>query len=232
MEHIGQAIMAATDSLQSGQNTLISANQPQMTERRPLTESEVLAVLEGIGIPKRYLHAKRADISGDYWKLTEGYRTGQHEGLYIHGIPGCGKSHLAAALIRARIESIKVNAEIEDASLLSPGMLWVSVIDLLLEIKRSFKDDSDATEDEVIGKYSRVKYLTLDDIGVEKTTDWVLQTLYTIIDKRYRDMKRTVITSNLTLDQIADKIGDRIASRIAGMCDVIELKGKDRRTGA
>jgi DNA replication protein DnaC len=197
-----------------------------------LNEREVAAIIEGIGIPKRYFYAKKTDISGVHWKLTEGYRTGQREGLYIHGIAGCGKSYLAAALIRARVESIKVNVEIEDASLLSPGMLWVSVTDLLLEIKRSFKDDSDATEDEVIGKYSRVKYLTLDDIGVEKTTDWVLQTLYTIIDRRYRDMMRTVITSNLTLDQAADKLGDRIASRIAGMCDVIELKGKDRRTGA
>jgi DNA replication protein DnaC len=37
------------------------------------------------------------------------------------------------------------------------------------------------------------------------------------------------VTSNLTLDAIAEKVGDRIASRIAGMCKVVEIRGKDRR---
>jgi len=40
-----------------------------------------------------------------------------------------------------------------------------------------------------------------------------------------------LITSNLTLDEIAEKVGDRIASRIAGMCKVVEVRGKDRRIG-
>ena len=44
-------------------------------------------------------------------------------------------------------------------------------------------------------------------------------------------MRRTIITSNLLISDIAEKVGDRIASRIAEMCGggVIELKGKDRR---
>jgi DNA replication protein DnaC len=42
----------------------------------------------------------------------------------------------------------------------------------------------------------------------------------------------TIITSNLTLEEVSEKVGDRIASRIAGMCKVIELKGIDRRVEA
>ena len=77
----------------------------------------------------------------------------------------------------------------------------------------------------------RKKCLILDDMGAEKTSEWSIQTLYSIIDRRYRDEKQTLITSNLTLDEIAEKVGDRIASRIAGMCKVVEIKGKDRRIG-
>jgi DNA replication protein DnaC len=69
----------------------------------------------------------------------------------------------------------------------------------------------------------------MDDLGVEKTSEWSMQTLYTITDWRYRELRQTLVTSNLTLDEIAGKVGDRIASRIAGMCKVVELKGKDRR---
>ena len=71
----------------------------------------------------------------------------------------------------------------------------------------------------------------MDDMGAEKTTDWSMSTLYVLIDKRYSEMMPTIITSNLTVAEVADKVGDRIASRIAGMCKVIELKGKDRRLG-
>ena len=107
--------------------------------------------------------------------------------------------------------------------------LFVSIPDLLLEIRHSFKEKSETDEQDIINKYSEIDLLVLDDLGIEKTSEWSIQTLYTIIDRRYRDMKRTIITSNLNLKEIADKLDDRISSRIAGMCDCITLKGADRR---
>lgn len=200
------------------------------TEKRPLRQEEVMAILAGIGIPERYREAQKIDIDDLIWSLTDPYRWGKSEGLFLHGKPGRGKSYLAAALIRARIEAIRVPEDISDASQLTHGMIWVNVTDMLLEIKACFKEGAAADSEEVvIGKYASVKWLTLDDIGPEKTTDWVLQTLYTIIDRRYRDMRRTVITSNLSIPEIELKVGARIASRIAGMCEIIELRGKDRR---
>jgi len=50
-------------------------------------------------------------------------------------------------------------------------------------------------------------------VHAEKTTEWALQTLFVIIDRRYRNMVKTIITSNLSLNEISEKIGDRIASR-------------------
>lgn len=201
-------------------------------EKRPLRPEEVSAILEGIGIPQRYRDAQKIDIDDLTWSLTDPYRWGKREGLYINGKPGRGKSHLAAALVRARIEAMKVPADIGDASNITSGMMWVTVTDMLLEIKACFREGAAVdSEDAVIGRYATIPYLTLDDIGPEKATDWVLQTLYTIIDRRYREMRRTVITSNLSIPEIETKVGSRIASRIAGMCEIIELRGRDRRLG-
>ena len=77
--------------------------------------------------------------------------------------------------------------------------------------------------------YFNTPLLILDDLGAEKTTDWALQSLYIIINKRLSEELQTIITSNLSLDELRDKIGDRIASRIAGMCKIVKLTGRDRR---
>jgi DNA replication protein DnaC len=74
-----------------------------------------------------------------------------------------------------------------------------------------------------------MRCLILDDLGTEKVSDWVLQSMYQIINARYVQMRQTVITSNHSLEELRSRIGDRIPSRIAEMCEVFELRGKDRR---
>ena len=49
------------------------------------------------------------------------------------------------------------------------------------------------------------------------------------MDRRYREELRTIITSNLSIEEIQEKLDDRIASRIVGMCRVCILQGRDRR---
>ncbi len=125
-----------------------------------------------------------------------------------------------------------------------PNPRIIAIPDLFHVIKASFgKKDGEPdpwndtrhvpvkemSEHQILDYYSSVRVLFLDDIGTEKTTDWAQQTLYTVIDHRYREVLQTVITSNLSLNELSDKTGDRITSRIAEMCVVIELKGQDRR---
>lgn len=106
---------------------------------------------------------------------------------------------------------------------------WVNVPRLLHEIRQSY-NKSEADND-LVGLYSRATWLCLDDLGVDKTTDWVVQTLYLIVNNRYENMLETVITSNLSLEELAERMGDdRLASRIAGMCKVVKMEGEDRRT--
>lgn len=132
------------------------------------------------------------------------------KGLYIFGRSGSGKTHIAAAIVNKIVkESIS-------------NIRFVQTIDLLLEIKKSFKSD-EATELDIIEKYSKVPYLIIDDIGVEKPSDWSFSIFYKIINDRYVNKMQTFITSNFSLIELERRFDERIASRIVEMCEVIKM---------
>jgi DNA replication protein DnaC len=94
-----------------------------------------------------------------------------------------------------------------------------------LEIRATFSGTG--SESDVVRKYQRMPYMVLDDLGAEKMTDWSVSSLYVVLSGRYNANRPTIVTSNLTLAQIAEW-EPRIASRLGGMC-VVQLDGKDKR---
>lgn len=147
-------------------------------------------------------------------KIIENYNKG---GLYLRGNTGVGKTHIAVCIMKRLIEQ-------------SIPAVFISIPELLLEIRDTFKGNNESSELQIIDEYGYTKKtVVFDDIGSEKVSDWSLQTLYLIIDRRYREILPTIVTSNLSLDELSEKLSDRIASRIAGMCEIIEIKGDDQR---
>lgn len=122
----------------------------------------------------------------------------------------------------------------------SREVFFITVPELLLEIRATFgqkksfdsweKSDPNQTEEQVIDKYSKVELLILDDLGSEKTSDFTIQSLYLIIDRRNRELRPTIITTNLSLQEIEDNLGARIASRLADMT-IIKINMPDYRKG-
>jgi hypothetical protein len=110
---------------------------------------------------------------------------------------------------------------------------FMRTVDLLKAIRNSFNDNSGDSEKYLLDYYgAKVPFLVLDDLGAEKVSDFVLQTLYDLLDRRYGECLETLITSNLSLEELAGHYlghGDRLASRIAGMGPTLVLRGKDRR---
>lgn len=147
------------------------------------------------------------------------------KGLYLFGKVGCGKTMLAAKVVVEYARRLFVLNDFVEES-----VCFVTAPGLLQEIRASFQKDSPNQEEKIVGDLSSVRLLVIDDLGAEKTSEWALQTLYVIINNRYESMLPTIFTSNLSLDELAEKLGsDRIPSRIAGMCEIIELDGDDRR---
>lgn len=169
-------------------------------------------------IPKRYQTAKWEDVPDNvrtlFWDIRKTRR-----GIYLHGDVGCGKTHAAYAMKMWW-----------DNHVTRPAIFW-NTAELIREIKLDFERqpmDKKRIEEGLIGE-EKQPLLFLDDIGAEKMTDFVAETFYLIINDHYVHMRPIIFTSNLGIDELADRVGDRTASRIAESCDIIHLKGGDRR---
>lgn len=164
------------------------------------------------GVPKIFLNVK---LPTDYEK---------HKSLFITGACGTGKTHKAVSLMKGYVDSLPCHNFVSPYKNLP---IFITVPELLMKIRSCFSLNE--CEEMIVEKYSNCSLLVLDDIGIEKTSEWALQTLYVILNKRYSEQLQTIITSNLSIEEIGEKLRDRIASRIAGMCKIVKLTGKDRR---
>jgi DNA replication protein DnaC len=82
----------------------------------------------------------------------------------------------------------------------------------------------------------RADLLVLDDIGAEKTTEWVEETMNLIVNTRYNERRLTIFTSNfLDIPDDAEptslvfRIGHRMRSRLHEMCEFVQMDGADYR---
>ena len=137
-----------------------------------------------------------------------------NESIVLIGNTGCGKTHLAVSMLRESGNGY-------DA-------VFITVPELLLKIRSCFRDGATESEEEIIGRYAQAKVLILDDLGAEKSTAYSITTLYLIIDRRIQQERRTIITTNLTMEQIEDSLGARIASRLSEM-KIIKIGMADYR---
>lgn len=139
-------------------------------------------------------------------------------GLWLQGDTGTGKTTLAMAVSKAALDAGRTAA-------------IYSLPGLLARIRRTF--DGDAGEDSYFTFFNRlvsVDLLHLDDLGAENRTEWVLEQLYAIIDRRYSDRRSILVTTNLEEPELFAQLGDRIVSRLTEICgDPRVLKGPDKR---
>jgi DNA replication protein DnaC len=133
--------------------------------------------------------------------------------LTLAGNAGRGKTWLAVAVAR---ELIVDGKEVK----------FVRSLDMLDSIREGFKDNSSQEE---MDFFKRHPNLIIDDLAVEKSTDWAIEQIYSIIDHRYCYQRSTIITTNLKASEIAARMGSRIASRLRAAGDYIWIDGKDRR---
>lgn len=138
-------------------------------------------------------------------------------GLMLLGPVGTGKSSAAALLAR-------------EAILVGRTCLWQYVPDLIDELS-----DKPAKRAEAVRRAGSVDLLIWDDFGVRDMADWELGYLDQIVERRYREFRPMVVTTNLTTDDLIvesrlKRITDRWRERTAG--DRVVLSGDSMRENA
>ncbi|HMS61764.1 MAG TPA: ATP-binding protein [Solirubrobacteraceae bacterium] len=147
-------------------------------------------------------------------KLDE--RLDQGRGLWFFGGVGTGKTTLAMLISAAALES-------------GHGVAIYSLPRLLAEIRETFESDLEGSYTTLMDRLTEVDLLHLDDVGAEKTSPWVLEQLYAIVNARYEAERSMIITTNLERAPLAEQIGERTVSRLEEMCDMVPFYGRDRR---
>lgn len=137
-------------------------------------------------------------------------------GLLFIGETGTGKTHLAVAILQELIQKQYAG-------------VFYNIITLLDELRASYNSQDESEQWEIIDRVRDTSILVLDDLGAEKTSGWVNDRLYAIINYRYENKKTTIVTSNKSHAELNDQIGNRIISRLVEMCRVIPFQGKDYR---
>jgi len=204
-----------------------------MRRCRCLDTGRIERLMADARIPKRYEHCDldsyipndptQKKAKADTTRFLEKYPL-IDMGLLFLGPCGVGKTHLAVSILR------RVITEKGDSC------LFYDFRDLLREIQLSWDSVSQVSEWDILRPVLEARVLVLDELGSNKPTDWVRDTIAHIINCRYNERRITIFTSNYLdtpmrsgEETLTDRVGIRLRSRLYEMCKLIDIRGKDFR---
>jgi DNA replication protein DnaC len=134
--------------------------------------------------------------------------------LIFQGVNGCGKTHLAAAIVNYRYEAKK-------------PALFQTVPEFLDHLRSAFAPGSAVPYDELFNTVCSTPLLVLDDFGEQSATPWAQEKLYQVINYRYNARLATVITTTSSFDEIESRVSSRMVDPRISM--VINITAPDYR---
>lgn len=161
----------------------------------------------------------RFEESGYNYKALAAIKTfnWKKESILLCGPRGTGKSHLAAIAKRPLIMQ-------------GLDVITVSMPEVLGRVRTNIKDGKVLNGE--IARMATVKVLSIEDMGVEKPSEFVVEFYYRVIDGRYKEAKNgMLITMNQSIEDLEsawrpfDQYG-RVTSRLMEMCKIESLRGE------
>jgi DNA replication protein DnaC len=190
--------------------------------------------LANANIPKRYQHCSLDNLRAYNDSLreavakarsfVEGFPGRVDRGLLLLGHAGVGKTHIAVGILHAVARKTGIQS------------LFYDTRNLLTIIRSSYDPVVRTSSTHILRPVMEVPFLVLDDLGAERPTDWVEETMNLIVNTRYNERRMTLFTSNFAdVPDIEDpnsllcRIGFRMRSRLQEMCSTIEIDAADFR---
>lgn len=140
-----------------------------------------------------------------------------YHNLFFYGTVGTGKSFLSGCVAKELIES-------------GHSVIYFSatgLFDLLSKNSFDYKN-RDELRDTYADLY-QCDLLIVDDLGTELTNQFVTSQLFALLNERHMGKKATIISTNLSLEELRNRYSDRIFSRITSNYEICKLSGQDIR---
>lgn len=138
--------------------------------------------------------------------------------LLLSGDTGLGKTFLSASI--ARVVSENGHSVVYDTA---------SHIFSRFEAQKFRRESGEEDADGDVERYLKCDLLIIDDLGTEMTTSFVQSAFYQIVNTRLMTGKKTVISTNLSPDEIGSRYGAAVRSRIEGEYRILPFFGEDIR---
>lgn len=133
-------------------------------------------------------------------------------GIMFFGGVGTGKTYASNCIANYLMDNEKT-------------VLVMNLSKYLNKLQREWAE----AEKDVLSYVETCDLLIIDDFGVEKTSEFVIEKTFGLVDTRYRSSKPMIITTNLNIQDIETKFGSRIGDRIKEMCFPLKVMGNSKR---
>lgn len=196
-------------------------------ERRDNAQRRVDGLVSRSAIPPRYLSATLVSGTAEqessyeivrkyFAEFSKNLRVGK--GLLLVGDVGTGKTHLACALANAVMADMR-------------PVMYCTALEAVLLVKKSWSRGADGvSEFDVYEHFAIPELLIIDEIGVQKGSDFERMVLTAILDARSRRCLPTVAISNLDAASVLGVLDERGFDRLMGFGgQVIEMRGPSLR---
>lgn len=162
-------------------------------------------------IPARYRDIAVTNAAVSAWVAE--VVAGGTDSILLAGPVGSGKTHQAYAALAAVTLGKAARGQACQPAAITHGDLTAAT----------------RPDGEGIDRVMTAGVLLLDDLGAAHTTSWNADAVYRVIDHRWAEMLPTIVTSNFDPGTLSAQLSERLTSRLFGMCQTVELDGRDRR---
>ncbi len=190
------------------------------------------SLLKNARMPRRYAHCELSnfEIHTDTQRAAHRRASRLVEQFPVVDVGSCSTATPALARRTSAVALMK-DAIVRKGA----RAVFYEIRELLKLVRDTYSGSTELSELDVLRPVLEADLLVLDDLGAEKKSEWVDETLGLVINTRYSERRLTVLTTNLRdventePGSFAYHLGLRTRSRLKEMCDWMPIEGVDTR---